>query len=136
MLLPPAGHKIIIMITGKVTFSDHCGIYSCVIAVQVLLSGYSQVTCNSFAKDFKAGGGGNGHIARHYLLKDIPIALTIMILNHHIKLSRRLITETIVKINCPLYCAPGSCPSFDTFINLQFLNLNEITFFKIYIRLI
>jgi len=72
------------MTTGRVTFSDHCRIYSPVLALQVLLPGCSQVTCNSFAKDFKAEQGGNG-------------------LNHHIKLNRRLITEAVVKINCSLY---------------------------------
>lgn len=67
-------------------------------------------------------------MAGHYLLKDSPVTLTIMILNHHVKLSRRLITEAIVKINCSQYCAPSSCPSFQTLINLEFLHLNKITF--------
>lgn len=60
-------------------------------------------------------GRSNEHLAGHNLLKVIPNALAITILNHHVKLSRRLIIETIGKINCFPYCAPNY---FQTFINL------------------
>lgn len=47
-----------------------------------------------------------------------------------------IITEAVVKTNHSLHCAPSSRPSFQTSIDLEFLNQNEVTFKKILSRIL